>query len=107
MRRLVAFGRAPGRARLLARLLAPSSLVTSPLRRSQLVEPAHLPLHRLEAVTLQFEGVAVETLAGAGERRPHALPALLQPAAPTLEDAQAHVDPGVAEEREVDAEVLV
>ena len=73
----------------------------------QLVEPAHLALDRLEAVPLQLEGVAVEPLAGASERGAQAVAALLQAAAPPLEDAQPGVRLGAAEEREVHAEVLV
>ena len=48
-------------------------------------------------------------LAGAGHDgwRTDAVRPLLEPAAATLEDAQAHLGVGLAEEREVDAEVLV
>jgi hypothetical protein len=36
----------------------------------QLRQPADLPVHRLQAVALELEGVAVDPLAGAGERGP-------------------------------------
>src|SRR5262249_1333164 len=73
----------------------------------ELVEPTHLALDRLEAVTLKLEGVAVESLASAGQRETDAFAALLEPAAPSLEDPQPGLRVGAPEEREVDAEVVV
>src|SRR6266542_6730234 len=83
------------------------ALVVAPLRRDQLIQPPHLALHGLQAVSLQFERVAVEPLPGAGERGTYPFQALLQPAAPALEDAHPYCRVGPGEEREVDAEVLV
>ena len=73
----------------------------------QLVEPADLALHGLEAVALELEGVAVELLAGAGDRGAGVRLALLEPAAPALEDPQPDVGIGLGEEGEPDAEGFV
>ncbi|GMA87099.1 hypothetical protein GCM10025868_23490 [Angustibacter aerolatus] len=81
-----------------------------PVARSALIrlgQPAHLALHRLEAVLLQREGVLVGPLAAAGQRGRDRLEALLETAAPALEDAQPDVGAGATEEREVDAEGVV
>ena len=77
------------------------------LALDQLVEPADLALDGLEPVPLQLEGVAVDPLAGAGQRRAEAVEALLEPRPAALEDAQPGGGVGAGEEREVDAEVLV
>src|SRR3954447_23598481 len=73
----------------------------------QLGEPADLAVDRVQAVPLQFEGVAVELLLGAPQRvhEPVALPLDGAPAA--LEDAQPDVGRGVPEERQVDAEATL
>src|SRR5688572_29588763 len=52
----------------------------------QLGEPADLPVHRLQAVALELERVAVEPLAGAGQRRAQALSLLLDGPAAAFED---------------------
>src|SRR6266481_645936 len=57
-----------------------------PLRRDQLVQPADFSFHRLQAMPLQFERVAVHALAGAGRGGAEAVQPLLEPAAPTFED---------------------
>ncbi len=56
---------------------------------------------------LQFERVVVEPLAGTGDGAAHPLQPLLQPAAASFEDPHPHCPVGLAEECEVDAEVLV
>ena len=73
----------------------------------QLGEPTDLAIRRLEPVLLQLEGVAIQPLAGAGQRRAHALAPFLHPAAPSLEDAQPDVGAGLGEERQPRAEALV
>src|SRR3954454_3315692 len=70
----------------------------------QLREPADLPVHRLQAVPLELEGVAVQPLTGAGQRGPQALPLPLDGAPTALEDPQPDVGLGVLEEGEADAE---
>src|SRR6516165_1853633 len=47
---------------------ARARLLASPLGVDQLVQPAHLALHGLQAVTLQLEGVGVDALPGARQR---------------------------------------
>src|SRR5499427_10919736 len=78
-----------------------------PLRGDQFVEPAHLPLNRLEAVPVQFERVTVQAFPGPRHRRPDAVQALLQPRPAALQDAQPDVRAGQPEEGEPDAEPLV
>ena len=56
---------------------------------------------------LQLERVAVHPLASARERRAQPLHPVLKPASPALKDPQPDVHPGLAEEREVDAELVV
>src|SRR5262245_28856304 len=58
------------------------------LRGDELLQPADLAFAGLQTVALQLEGVRVETLGGPGEHVPKALPALLDLAAASLEDAQ-------------------
>ena len=92
----------PGRRGLLSRLAA-----RLPLRCDQLVEPADLPLHRLKAVPVQFERVAVQALPGPRHRRPDGVQPFLQPGPAALQDAQPDVRAGLAEEREPDTEAVV
>ena len=73
----------------------------------QFVEPAHLPVRRLQAVFLQLERVAVQPLARAGERAANAVPPLLYSPTAAFEDLQPHVGPGLREERESSSEPLV
>jgi hypothetical protein len=73
----------------------------------ELVEPSDFAIHGLEPVLLQLQGVAVELLPRAPERSRDLLPALLEAAAPALEDLQADVGVGLSEEREAHAEALV
>src|SRR4051812_40770527 len=54
----------------------------------ELGQPADLAVHRLQAVPLQLERVAVDPLAGAGQRRAQALALPLHGPAPALEDLQ-------------------
>ena len=56
---------------------------------------------------LQLERVAIQPLAGAGERAADAVSALLYSPAATFEDLQPHVGPGLREERESSSEPLV
>src|SRR5690348_568103 len=67
-------------------------------------QPADLPVHRLQAVALQLDRVAVEPVAGAGQRGTQALALALDGAPAALEDAQPGVGRGVPEERQADAE---
>src|SRR5512135_2563216 len=67
------------------------------LARDELVEPAHLALDALEPVLLQLEGVAVEPLAGTGQRRAERVEPLLEPGPASLEDAQPDRGLGAAE----------
>ncbi len=78
-----------------------------PLVVDQLGQPADLAFHRVETVLLQFERVPVQALPGARERRPQAVPALLDPAPAALQDAQPDIRVGLGEEREVHAERVV
>src|SRR5262249_41405925 len=78
-----------------------------PLRGDQLVEPADLPLNRLEAVPVQFQRVTVQALPGPRHRRPDAVQALLQPSPAAFQDAQPDVRAGQPEEGERDADPLV
>jgi hypothetical protein len=55
-------------------------------------------------VALEFEGVAVQALAGPAQRGPQTLALPFDGAAATLEDAQPDVRGGVPEERQADAE---
>ena len=82
-------------------------VVRAPLGLDQLGQPAHFALDGLEPVPLEFEGVAVDALAGAGDRRLHVVEPLFEPVAAALEDAHAHLGVRLGEEREVHAEVLV
>src|SRR3712207_1150574 len=61
----------------------------------QLGEPADLSVHRFQAVALQLQRVAVEALAGAGQRGPEALPLPLHCAPATFQDPQPGVGGGV------------
>src|SRR4051794_39269123 len=70
----------------------------------ELGQPADLAVHRVQAVSLQLEGVAVEAFAGAAERGAQALPLPLDGAPATLEDPQPGVGGGVPEEGQPDAE---
>src|SRR5712691_3112030 len=81
--------------------------VRLPLRGDQLVKSADFPLHRLQAVPLQFEGVAVHALPGSRQAGPETLQSFLEPGAPALEDPQPDVRPGLAEEREMHSEPVV
>src|SRR5579864_8134723 len=56
---------------------------------------------------VQFQGVAVHALPGARQSRPDGLHALLEPAAPPLEDPEPYVGPRLPEKREVNAEPVV
>src|SRR5258708_19204768 len=60
-------------------------------RGNQLVEPAHFPFDRLQAVPLQLEGVAVHPLPRPGQGSAEALQPLLEPAATALQDAEPDV----------------
>ena len=73
----------------------------------QLGEPANLALHRLEAVAVHLDRVAVDPLTSAPHGAAEALALLLEPDAPTLEDAHPRLGRGLGEEGEVDAERLV
>src|SRR3712207_4858695 len=64
----------------------------------QLGEPADLAVDGVQAVPLQFEGVAVELLLGAAQRVHEPVALTFDGAPPALEDAQPHVDRGVPEE---------
>src|SRR5690242_342496 len=75
--------------------------------RDQLVEPAHLPLARLQPQPVQLAGVAIDLLLGPGQRRPQTLTAFFDAAAAALEDPHPHVGRGPREEGQVDAESLV
>src|SRR5215472_7554314 len=75
-----------------------------PFGGDQLFEPTDLALTRLEPVALQLERVGVEPLGRAGQDVAQALPALLDPPAPALEDAKAGLLVGPGEEREVHTE---
>src|SRR3954451_4929212 len=54
-------------------------------------QPADLAAHRLQAVTLQLEGVPSESRTGLRQCGPQPLALLLDGATPTLEDPQSHV----------------
>src|SRR5690606_40903246 len=71
------------------------------------VEPAHLVLDLLEAVTLQLEGVLVHALAGAGVGLADRLEPLGEARAAQIEDPQPGLGVGLAEEREAHVEALV
>ena len=58
-------------------------------------------------MALELQGVAVDALSRPGEAGPDVVQALLEPAAPTLENAQPGVGVGATEEGEVNAEALV
>src|SRR4051794_436714 len=73
----------------------------------QFVQPADLALGGLQPDAVQLARVVVDLLAGARQRRPQALPALLHAATPALEDAHPHLDRRPGEEGQVDAEALV
>src|SRR5689334_2876525 len=92
----------PGAARDGLRVVGGLRLPVDPFVVDELGQPAHLVLDRLQPVALELERVAVEPLARAGERAAHAVEALLQPTAATLEDAQPVLRADRAEEREVD-----
>ena len=86
------------------------AVVTALLRvfvRDQLVEPAHLALAGVEAELVQLAGVAVDLLAGPGQRGAQALPALLDGAPAALQDAHPDLGRGAGEERQVHAEAVV
>ena len=85
----------------------PAACLRPPFLGDQLIQPADIALHGLEPVPLQFERVAVHPLAGARERRPQPFHPVLEAAPPALQDPQPDVCPGLAEEREVDAELVV
>src|SRR3954447_19360212 len=70
----------------------------------QLGQPADLAVHRLQAVLLELERVAVEALAGAGQRRAQPFTLLLDGAPAALQDPQPGVGRGVPEEGQPDAE---
>src|SRR5690242_5286636 len=72
-------GLGPSRGRGRARAL--------PLGGDEVVQPAHLALHRVQPVPLQLQRVLVDALAVAREGVADLLQALLQPAAAPLEDA--------------------
>src|SRR3954449_3905234 len=73
----------------------------------QLGEPADLAVDRVQAVPLQFEGVAVELLLGAPQRVQEPVALALDRAPAALEDPQPHVCGGVPEEGQVDAETAL
>src|SRR5580700_155255 len=56
---------------------------------------------------VQFQGVAVNALPGSRQSRPDGLHALLEPAAPPLEDPEPYVGPRLPEKREVNSEPVV
>src|SRR3984885_14067020 len=56
---------------------------------------------------VQFQGVAVDALPGSRQSRPDGLHALLEPAAPALEDPEPYVGPRLPEKREVNPEPVV
>src|ERR1700761_173653 len=78
-----------------------------PFLGDQFIQPADIALDRFEPVPLQFERVAVHPLPGAREGRAQPLQPVLEPAAPPLENPEPDVRPGLAEEGEVDAELVV
>src|SRR5512135_1028509 len=72
---------------LVGRRWADRAGVSLPFRGDQLVQPADFPLDRLEAVLLEFEGVTVDSLPGAGEGGADGFHPLLQPTAAPFQDA--------------------
>src|SRR5215213_3354245 len=66
------------------RTVGPGSGGAAALVVDQLGQPADLAVDRVKPVALQFEGVAVDALAGAGQRRAQALPLALDGAAAPL-----------------------
>src|ERR1022692_750862 len=81
--------------------------VRLPFPGDELVEPADLALDRLQPVTLQLKGVAVDPLPGPGQPGAERIDPLLKPAAPALKDPEPDVRPGLAEECEAHAEAVV
>src|SRR3954454_2798112 len=73
----------------------------------ELLQPADLTLAGVEAVSLEFERVCVESLGGAGQHVAQPLSTLLDPAPATLEDAQSGRLVGAGEEREMNSEARV
>src|SRR6516165_12257037 len=58
-------------------------------------------------MSVQFQRVAVHALPGSRQGRPDGLHALLEPAAPALEDPEPYVSPRLPEKREVNPEPVV
>src|ERR1700756_1877820 len=58
-------------------------------------------------MSVQFQGVAVHAFPGSRQGRPDGLHALLEPAAPALEDPEPYVGPRLPEECEVNPEPVV
>src|SRR5215469_1587627 len=85
----------------------PRRVVSLPLGRDQFVQPADFALDRLQAVPLQLEGVAVDSLPGPGQAGPERLDPLFKPAAPALQNPEPDLRRGQAEEREPHAEPVV
>ena len=56
---------------------------------------------------VQFQGVAVHALPGSRQSRPDRLHAILEAAAPALEDPEPYVGPRLPEKREVNSEPVV
>src|SRR3954451_5605237 len=73
----------------------------------ELLQPADLTLAGVEAVSLEFQRVGVESFGGAAEYVAQPFPALLDPAPATLEDAQSGRLVGAGEEREVNTEARI
>ncbi|CDZ89816.1 hypothetical protein RHRU231_560070 [Rhodococcus ruber] len=73
----------------------------------QFVEPADLALTGLEAELMKLTGVAIQRPAGPSDCVAEPFPALLDLAAPALEDPHPRLGGGAAEEGEVHAETVV
>src|SRR5680860_1218216 len=81
-------------------LLVRTAAGATALMVDQVVQPADVPLDRLQPVPLQLGRVLVQPLARPGEGLPDAVQPLLQPAAAPLEDPQPRVGVQPREERE-------
>src|SRR3979411_186242 len=88
-------------------VVAGGAVLLSPLGGDQLVEPAHLPLARVQAELMQLPGVAVDLCARLRQRGPEPLATLLARTPAALEDPHPGLGGSSREEGEVDAEALV